>query len=163
MSSQAQPKALQQTPIAGWSAVRLLRFTPVGLLLPLAIIALLELSVSRGWVPAWLMPAPSDLLMTFRELAGGPLWTHISASSQRVLLGFGIGAGLAVLIGTLVGMSRQLEAWLDPTFQALRAVPGLGAPAADLAGYRRGVQGDHDRHRLLLPGVHEHGRRRAQR
>src|SRR5690554_470818 len=106
MSSQAQPKALQQTPIAGWSAVRLLRFTPVGLLLPLAIIALLELSVSRGWVPAWLMPAPSDLLMTFRELAGGPLWTHISASSQRVLLGFGIGAGLAVLIGTLVGMSQ---------------------------------------------------------
>lgn len=125
MSSQAQPNALQQTPIAGWSAVRLLRFTPVGLLLPLAIIALLELSVSRGWVPAWLMPAPSDLRMTFRELAGGPLWTHISASSQRVLLGFGIGAGLAVLIGTLVGMSRQLEAWLDPTFQALRAVPGL--------------------------------------
>src|SRR5690606_39340583 len=31
----------------------------------------------------------------------------------------------SVLIGTLVGMSRQLEAWLDPTFQALRAVPGL--------------------------------------
>lgn len=51
MSSQAQPKALQQTSIAGWSAVRLLRFTPVGLLLPLAIIALLELSVSRGFRP----------------------------------------------------------------------------------------------------------------
>src|SRR5690606_14029282 len=33
----------------------------------------------------------------------------------------------------------------------------------DLAGYRRGVEGNPDRHRLLLSGVHEHGRRRAQR
>src|SRR5690606_41857573 len=88
MSSQAQPKALQQTPIAGWSAVRLLRVTPVGLLLPLAIIALLELRVSRGWVPAWLMPAPSDLLMTFRELAGVPRWSHTSASTDMVLPAF---------------------------------------------------------------------------
>lgn len=106
-------------------AKRLVRFTPVGLLLPLAVLILLELCVYSGWIPAHLMPAPSALLLTFQELAAGPLWSHILASSQRVLLGFTIGSGLAILLGTLVGMSRRLEAYLDPSFQALRAVPGL--------------------------------------
>jgi sulfonate transport system permease protein len=42
-----------------------------------------------------------------------------------VLAGFAIGAGLALLVGAVVGLSRQVEAYLDPTFQALRAIPSL--------------------------------------
>lgn len=123
MTSQAQPAA---RPATVWRPARhLLRFTPVGLVLPGVLLAVLELAVSSGWIPGHLMPAPSELLMTFRELAAGPLWLHIAASAQRVLLGFTVGAGLAILLGTLVGMNRRLEAWLDPSFQALRAVPGL--------------------------------------
>jgi len=123
MNTRVQPL---ERPASVWQpARRLVRFTPVGLLLPLTFILLLELSVYSGWIPAYLMPAPSALVLTFHELAAGPLWSHILASSQRVLLGFAIGSGLAILLGTLVGMSRRLEAYLDPTFQALRAVPGL--------------------------------------
>lgn len=113
-------------PAVPWQpARRLLRFTPVGLILPTLLLVVLELAVTTGWVPGHLMPAPSELLVTFRELATGPLWLHIMASSQRVFMGFAAGAGLAILLGTLVGMNRRLEAWLDPSFQALRAVPGL--------------------------------------
>jgi len=123
MTSRAQPVVRHA---AVWQpARRLLRFTPVGLVLPAVLLALLELAVGSGWIPGHLMPAPSELLVTFRELASGPLWLHIAASAQRVLLGFAVGAGLAILLGTLVGMNRRLEAWVDPTFQALRAVPGL--------------------------------------
>ncbi|NLY58088.1 MAG: ABC transporter permease [Gammaproteobacteria bacterium] len=123
MTSRAQPAVRHA---AVWQpARRLLRFTPVGLVLPAVLLALLELAVGSGWIPGHLMPAPSELLVTFRELASGPLWLHIAASAQRVLLGFAVGAGLAILLGTLVGMNRRLEAWVDPTFQALRAVPGL--------------------------------------
>lgn len=123
MTSRAQPAVRHA---AVWQpARRLLRFTPVGLVLPAVLLALLELAVGSGWIPGHLMPAPSELLETFRELASGPLWLHIAASAQRVLLGFAVGAGLAILLGTLVGMNRRLEAWVDPTFQALRAVPGL--------------------------------------
>ncbi|PRD17996.1 UNVERIFIED_CONTAM: ssuC [Trichonephila clavipes] len=71
------------------------------------------------------MPAPSELAQSVLELAEGPLWQHILASSLRVLSGFAIGASLALLLGSAVGISRRLEAYLDPTFQALRAVPGL--------------------------------------
>lgn len=123
MTSRAQPAVRHA---AVWQpARRLLRFTPVGLVLPAVLLALLELAVGSGWIPGHLMPAPNELLVTFRELASGPLWLHIAASAQRVLLGFAVGAGLAILLGTLVGMNRRLEAWVDPTFQALRAVPGL--------------------------------------
>lgn len=115
-----------ERPASAWRpARRQVRFAPVGLLLPLAVLGLLEICVYSGWIPAHLMPAPSTLVLTFQELAVGPLWSHILASSQRVLLGFAIGSGLAILLGTLVGMSQRLEAYLDPSFQALRAVPGL--------------------------------------
>lgn len=96
-----------------------------GWLLPAMLLAVLESVVRIGWIPAYLMPAPSELAVTLWELAEGPLWTHILASSLRVLAGFAIGASLALVLGSLVGLSRRLEAYLDPTFQALRAVPGL--------------------------------------
>lgn len=96
-----------------------------GWLLPVAVLVLLEGVVRIGWVPNYLMPAPSELAQSLLELAEGPLWQHILASSLRVLSGFAIGASLALLLGSAVGISRRLEAYLDPTFQALRAVPGL--------------------------------------
>lgn len=96
-----------------------------GLLVPALLLALLESVVRIGWIPAYLMPAPSELFVTLLELAEGPLWQHIFASTLRVLLGFAIGASLALVLGSAVGISQHLEAYLDPTFQALRAVPGL--------------------------------------
>lgn len=96
-----------------------------GLTLPLAAIALLEIAVRLGWLPAHQMPAPSDILLTLQDLAAGSLWTHIGASSARVFSGFAIGAGLALLVAAWVGLSRSAEAYLEPTFAALRAIPSL--------------------------------------
>lgn len=96
-----------------------------GCLVPLAILITLESVVRLGWIPSYLMPAPSELLLTFQHLAQGPLWTHVGASTLRVVMGFLIGAGLALLVGTFVGLSQRAEALLEPTFQALRAIPSL--------------------------------------
>jgi sulfonate transport system permease protein len=96
-----------------------------GLLLPVVLVALLETVVRLGWIPSYVMPAPSELFATLLELAHGPLWQHILASTLRVFSGFAIGASLALLIGSAIGISRRLEAYVDPTFQALRAVPSL--------------------------------------
>ncbi|OYT95352.1 MAG: ABC transporter permease, partial [Pseudomonas sp. PGPPP3] len=46
-------------------------------------------------------------------------------STARVATGFALGAGLALAIGALVGLSRTAERALDPSFQALRAIPSL--------------------------------------
>lgn len=96
-----------------------------GLVLPALVLAVLESAVRWGWVPAHLMPPPSQLLDTLQELAEGPLWQHIGASGWRVFSGFIVGSSLALLLGAWVGLSKKAEDYMEPSFQALRAVPGL--------------------------------------
>lgn len=97
-----------------------------GLIVPAAALALWELAVRKGAVSAHLLPPPSELLNTLSDLgASGALLEHVGVSSLRVLSGFLIGSALALLLGAAVGLSRRVEALLDPSFQALRAIPSL--------------------------------------
>ncbi|MCD5989167.1 ABC transporter permease [Pseudomonas sp. CDFA 553] len=96
-----------------------------GLVLPLLIIVFLEIIVRIGWLPPYQMPAPSEIALTLGDLADGPLWKHISASLLRVLIGFAIGTSLALIFAAWVGLSREAEAYLEPTFAGLRSIPSL--------------------------------------
>lgn len=96
-----------------------------GAVLPLGLVVTLEAVVRLGWLPAYQMPPPSEVLRTLWLLGEGELWRHLAASLARVASGFALGAGLALLIGAWVGLSRRAEAYLDPLFQALRAIPSL--------------------------------------
>ncbi|HXR02640.1 MAG TPA: ABC transporter permease [Pseudomonas sp.] len=96
-----------------------------GLAVPVAILLLLEFAVRVGWVQSYQMPAPSEIASTLSDLADGALWKHISASLLRVLSGFAIGASLALLFAAWVGLSREAEAYLEPTFAGLRSIPSL--------------------------------------
>ncbi|GLU41185.1 ABC transporter permease [Pseudomonas sp. NBRC 100443] len=93
--------------------------------LPLLLCAALEISVRAGWLAENQMPAPSSVALTLWQLAHGELWQHIGASLARVASGFAIGSFAALLIGTWVGLSQRAEAYLEPSFQALRAIPSL--------------------------------------
>ena len=46
-------------------------------------------------------------------------------STQRVLLGFAVGASLGLAVGAVVGLSRLSSTLLSPTIGAVRAVPSL--------------------------------------
>ncbi len=96
-----------------------------GLAVPVAILLLLEIAVRVGWVQSYQMPAPSQIATTLTDLADGALWKHIGASLTRVLSGFLIGAGLALVFAAWVGLSREAEAYLEPTFAGLRSIPSL--------------------------------------
>jgi sulfonate transport system permease protein len=97
-----------------------------GWAVPLALLLGLEALVRSGILPAHQMPAPTQVAQTLFNLAvSGELLRHINASLLRVAAGFLIGAGLAIVIGTWVGLSRRAEAYLEPTFQAFRAIPSL--------------------------------------
>jgi sulfonate transport system permease protein len=96
-----------------------------GWLLPCVIVAVLEIVVRAGWIPPYQMPAPSDVALTLVELAQGALGKHVLASVGRVLAGFVIGASLALVFAAWVGLSREAEAYLEPTFAGLRAIPSL--------------------------------------
>jgi len=100
------------------------RFT--GWLLPVAVLLLSEAGARLDIIPARLLPPPSELAQTLWSLAvRGELLPHIWASLARVVAGFAIGSALAIALGLLVGISRRAEALLEPSFQALRAIPSL--------------------------------------
>jgi len=105
---------------APWRPARLL-----GALLPLAVLVLAELAARLGWIGANRLPAPSDVLRALAELGWRTLAGHVAISTLRVGAGFALGAGLALVVGASVGLSRTARALLDPGFQALRAIPSL--------------------------------------
>jgi sulfonate transport system permease protein len=93
---------------------------------PLLLLLAWEGTVRAGWIASNLLPPPTYLLSTLQELLShGEIYQHIAASSLRVLIGFATGATLAVVIGAIVGLSARAQALIDPTFQAIRAIPSL--------------------------------------
>jgi sulfonate transport system permease protein len=77
-------------------------------------------------LPSHQLPSPRAVLRAARDLAvGGDLWRHLAASLRRVAVGFLLGASVAVVLGTWVGLSRGAQRVLDPTLQAIRNVPSL--------------------------------------
>jgi sulfonate transport system permease protein len=98
----------------------------LGLVLPVTAAVLYEAAFRLGLVQARLLPAPSRIFATLWELAAsGELATHVSATVWRVLMGFGLGAFVGMLLGALTGASSMARRLLDPTLQALRAIPSL--------------------------------------
>ena len=94
-------------------------------LLPVAVLLIAELAGRLGWVASNLLPTPSDIVRALIDLGGRTVAGHVAASTARVVAGFAIGATLALAIGSLVGLSDGARAVLDPSFQALRAIPSL--------------------------------------
>ncbi|WP_436897835.1 ABC transporter permease [Acinetobacter gyllenbergii] len=95
------------------------------LLLPTLLLILCELLVRNGDIEAYLLPAPSSLWQSFWDLAQTDLLQHIYISTWRVLIGFAIGSGLALIFAIWVGLSKEVEAYLEPSFSALKSIPSL--------------------------------------
>lgn len=98
----------------------------LGLLVPLVLAVGWELAVRAGFSNGRLMPPPSVILQTLYDLAqSGELWRHSVATVLRVAVGFGIGVVAGTLLGALAGYSALTRRLLDPTLQALRAIPSI--------------------------------------
>jgi sulfonate transport system permease protein len=85
-----------------------------------------EVAVHTGIAPGRLMPPPLRLLHTAIALAtSGELLTHVAATMTRVGIGFAIGAIAGTIVGMLTGASETMRRLLDPSIQALRAIPSI--------------------------------------
>ena len=72
------------------------------------------------------MPPPHRIWRTAVELARtGDLIHHLAATLARVGLGFVIGASLGTLVGAASGVGTTARRLVDPTIQALRAIPSI--------------------------------------
>jgi len=95
-------------------------------LLPLALLVLWQTGARQGWISSQVLPAPAAVMQTLSDLVtSGDLWTNTQASLMRVLVGFAAGSLLGLLLGTAMGLSRQIEAYVLPTFTALVQIPVL--------------------------------------
>jgi NitT/TauT family transport system permease protein/sulfonate transport system permease protein len=93
---------------------------------PIVFIALWQLVSSQGWLDPKFFPAPSKVWTTGVSLAkSGVLWTNLSISLRRVILGFLLGVVTGLAVGLLMGLSRTLRAALDPILTAFYMVPKL--------------------------------------
>jgi sulfonate transport system permease protein len=99
---------------------------PIGLIVPVLLAVLWETAVAMHLAPGRLMPPPSRLFATAAGLLrSGELQTHVLATMTRVLLGFAIGAAAGTVLGMLNGASALAMRLLDPSIQALRAIPSI--------------------------------------
>lgn len=70
-------------------------------------------------------PPPKVLEALYSALINGSLIGHIGASLYRVLIGFVIGVGLAVIIGCTAGWFKTAGYLLNPIIEAIRPIPAL--------------------------------------
>jgi sulfonate transport system permease protein len=95
-------------------------------ILPAAILALWWGSVGLGVFEAHQLPPPPVVLeAAIGVWRRGLLQQDIIATVLRVAEGFAIGSVIAVVLGTITGLSRRSEVAFEPTLQALRTVPTL--------------------------------------
>src|SRR5690349_22428401 len=83
------------------------------------------MALRPGTNPA-LVPSPPAILKALRdEIASGDLLVNALASLTRVVIGFVIGASLALVLGALAGWFRYAGYVLNPIIDALRPIPAL--------------------------------------
>jgi len=90
------------------------------------------LLVAVWWVLVWALDVPSRLMPSPAEVGRriydglvvtGDLWPHLWSTFEATLLGFMLGGGLAVAVGSLLAMSRTLELLTYPLVVLIQAVP----------------------------------------
>jgi sulfonate transport system permease protein len=117
----ALPDRLRRGPL-GRRSVRI----ALGAVLPVLLLVVWQLITSAGLVRSYQLPAPASVWTAAVDLAQrGLLGQYVAISTQRVLIGFAVGATLGLVLGSLVGLSRLVAALLQPILGALRAVPSL--------------------------------------
>ncbi|KXF91998.1 ABC transporter permease [Phaeobacter inhibens] len=98
----------------------------VGGLVFVLLLLLAELGTRQGWISNLTLPRPSDVLATLRELyASGLLWTHVSLSLSRLVVGAALGASVGIGVGLMIGLFSYVRAGLVPLVAALFPIPKI--------------------------------------
>ena len=97
-----------------------------GLLLLAAVVALWKSIVVIGNYPTFILPSPEQVMGRFVSAwSDGTIAPHAVRTLYEVALGFGIGAGLALVVGYLLARAPLAERLLSPYLVAAQATPIL--------------------------------------
>lgn len=96
------------------------------ILLPVLIILAWELVCHYGTVRVYNLPAPEVIFQNaVDKIQSGILWKHTSASFLRVLEGFLLAMGSALVLGVLIGLSKPVEKFTELVIQILKPIPPI--------------------------------------
>jgi len=73
-------------------------------------------------IPAFLLPPPSAVADAFVEY-WGPIYRNSLFTLSTTVLGFGLAVGFGLLLGLVIGWSRQIYAGLYPLMIGFNAIP----------------------------------------
>ena len=96
------------------------------LALGLATLSLWQLLVTTGTVAPYLLPAPLEVARSFwSALTDGLLWRYGKTTLSESLIGFGLGALVALPTGYAIAASRVAARAIEPYLAASQAVPAV--------------------------------------
>ena len=95
-------------------------------IVPLVILLVWQAACVTGYVPARVMPAPTDVALAgWKLLVSGELAQNIWVSFWRASVGFLIGGSIGFAFGLANGLSQLSSKLTDTTLQMVRNVPHL--------------------------------------
>jgi sulfonate transport system permease protein len=101
--------------------------------LPVAVVIIWALVTETGSVPAYVLPSPSAVMATLLDFFfggssqafSGKFLAHFSQSLYRVAGGFACGPLLGIPLGIVLGYNRKIGAFIEPTIELSRSIPGI--------------------------------------
>lgn len=82
------------------------------------------LNAKMGWMNEAFLPAPTEVLVTFKKFFDeGTLFVHIGVSLLRIFKGFIIGTVIGVVMGYVMAKFPIFESVLQPIINILGAIP----------------------------------------
>lgn len=83
-----------------------------------------EMVIKATGLPSFILPSPQQVWdRLVGVISDGTLWRHTWVTAREVVVGLGLGASLAVLLGYVVAKSRIMERLLSPYLVASQAIP----------------------------------------
>lgn len=98
----------------------------IGLIIPVFLLILWEVSVYANWLPKTLIASPTQILSDFwKFILNGEIFEHTFISLYRLMIGFVLGTLLGLICGVAVGISKFFERLLNPLIQFLAPIPPI--------------------------------------
>jgi ABC-type nitrate/sulfonate/bicarbonate transport system permease component len=82
-----------------------------------------EAVVRAGWISPVFLPSPTAIATALQEGWHDGLLSRLGGTVMRMVVGWLLASLLGIGLGTLIGCSRTLRTWLQPTLEALRPLP----------------------------------------
>jgi ABC-type nitrate/sulfonate/bicarbonate transport system permease component len=96
----------------------------MGALVPLALLAIWEITAQLGWIDVRFFPAPSNVAKAMvASIRSGELLANTDATLRRLVIGFVLGGVPGLAIGIVMGVYRPLRLVFDPLIAATYPIP----------------------------------------